>query len=346
MESYLLDFLSTRPIYGSNDSSMTQWKNDCLKDWTNIMETFLNSSITVPKKEKWTIEQRQQNVLSLLARPQIEQRTDSWYTEVKNMITASQFSLILKDNLTRGKLVLEKASGKMDTSNRKTVVHTIDLNPFTWGIRFEPIVKQIYCHLTKTEVRDMGRLKHQTDPRLAASPDGMVVNGSEEYYGRFVEFKAPVTRKIQNEIPKDYIVQMQIQMEVGNVEECDYLEVKFNSAYESKIPDLPTTSTYYGKIYIIGKDNFPIRYEYSPLNNFDEEPTLNEDETILEIVPWATSEYYLKTVERSKSWFSSIQHKIDSFWKDVESAKAGTFVLPESSRKRKDTMCMIIDESK
>jgi hypothetical protein len=25
-----------------------------------------------------------------------------------------------------------------------------------------------------------------------------------------------------------------------------------------------------GKIYIIGKDNFPIRYEYSPLNNFDD----------------------------------------------------------------------------
>ena len=109
---------------------------------------------------------------------------------------------------------------------------------------------------------------------------------------------------------------------------------------------MPTISKYFGKIYIIGKDNLPIRYEYSPLNTYDQEPILNENETIIETVPWTTSDFYLKTVERSKSWFSSIQHKIDSFWKDVESAKAGTFVLPESSRKRKDTMCMIIDESK
>ena len=345
MESYILDFLSTRPIYGSNDSSMSRWKNDCLKDWNSILETFLNTTATVPKKELWTMEQRQASITSLLSRPQVEQRTEAWYTEAQKMITASQFSLILNNNLTRGKLVLEKASTKNDISNRKTVSRTMYLNPFTWGIRFEPIVNQIYCHLTKTEIKDMGRLKHQTDSRLAASPDGMIINGPSERYGRFVEFKAPVTRKLIQEIPKDYIIQMQIQMEVGNVEECDYLEVKFNSAYEKKTPAMPTQSMYYGEIYIIGKDDEPIRYEYSSLNVLGNIPILQIDEQILEIVPWTISEYYLTTVERSRSWFASVQPKIESFWKDVESAKQGTFVLPESSRKRKDTMCLIIDES-
>ena len=342
MESYILDFLATRPIYGSNEASMTKWKNDCMKDWCSILETFLNT--TTPKKISWSAEQRQANITALLARPQVEQRTDAWYNEAQNLITASQFSLILKDNLTRGKLVMEKATGKLDNAPRRTVVQTMDLNPFTWGIRFEPVVNMIYCHLTKTEIKDMGRLKHENDSRLAASPDGMVVKGPPERYGRFVEFKAPVTRRLIQEIPKDYVVQMQIQMEVGNVEECDYLEVKFNSAYESKVPAMPTCSTYYGEIYIIGVNDLPDRYVYSTLNTLGNPPTLQEGETILETVPWTTSEFYLTTVERSRSWFASVQPKIDSFWKDVESAKQGTFVLPETSRKRKDTMCMIIDE--
>jgi hypothetical protein len=342
MESHILDFLAARPIYGSNEISMIQWKADCMKDWAAILENFLNT--TVSNKIIWTAEQRQLSITTLLGRPQVEQRTDAWYTEAQNLITASQFSLILKDNLTRGKLVIEKASGKVDTAPRRTVVQTMDLNPFTWGIRFEPVVNQIYCHLTKSEIKDMGRLKHKTDTRLAASPDGMVIKGPPERYGRFVEFKAPVTRKLIQEIPKEYVVQMQIQMEVGDVEECDYLEVKFNSAYESKVPVMPTRSTYYGEIYIIAVNDLPVRYEYSALNTLNNPPPLQEHETILEKIPWTTSEFYLTTVERSRSWFASVQPKIDSFWKDVESAKKGTFVLPETSRKRKDTMCMIIDQ--
>jgi hypothetical protein len=344
MESYILDFLSTRPVYGLSEPNLNKWKADCLKDWNLILENFLNSS--TPTKIAWTDEQRKLNVESLITRPQVAQRTDAWYTESQALITASQFSLILKDNLTRGKLVVEKACGKLDTAPRRTVVLTMDLNPFTWGIRFEHVVNQIYCNLTKTVTRDMGRLKHQNDPRLAASPDGMVVSGPPERYGRFVEFKAPVTRKLTQEIPKEYVIQMQIQMEVGDVEECDYLEVRFNSAYETKVPAMPTRSTYYGEIYVIGKDDLPIRYMYSELNTLGKPPILENDETILETVPWTTSEFYLTTVERSKSWFESVKPKIDSFWKDVESAKQGTFVLPESSRKRKDTMCMIIDEPK
>ena len=90
---------------------------------------------------------------------------------------------------------------------------TQDLNPFTWGIRFEPIVKQIYQALTGTRVVDLGRLKHKTDKRLAASPDGLIIEGPDQRLSRFVEFKAPVTRKILSIVPEDYMAQMQIQME-------------------------------------------------------------------------------------------------------------------------------------
>jgi hypothetical protein len=36
---------------------------------------------------------------------------------------------------------------------------------------------------------------------------------------------------------------------------------------------------------------------------------------------------------------------LESFWADVEKAKLGEFVLPESTRKKKDVVCQIVDES-
>jgi hypothetical protein len=171
----------------------------------------------------------------------------------------------------------------------------------------------------------------------------MVIAGPEDRYGRFVEFKAPVTRKIINVVPKDYITQMQIQMEVGDVEECDYLEVKFISAYGTKTPDT-NEGKFYGEIYIIGVEDQPVRYEYSDLNMKNMPLILDDSETILETIPWVSNEFYLTTVGRSRSWFASVQPAIESFWSDVECAKAGTFVLPESSRKRKDVVCMLVEE--
>ena len=362
--SHVIDFLSYHPIYGIDNTSMEQWSLDCEKEWnilSNILlkskdamlfDTFIDAYNDLAKKASqqvfssivWSMDDRKKSVEYLLNAPQVEQRTESWYTEAQRMLTASQFSTILQTGRTRGHLVVEKALGNTDTSQRKTVVFTSDLNPFTWGIRFEPIVNQIYCHLTNTVVKDMGRLKHRTDTRLAASPDGMVISGPEERYGRFVEFKAPITRELIKIVPKDYIVQMQIQMEVGNVQECDYLEVKFISANGTKTPEIPE-GTYYGELFVIGIDDTPKRYMYSPLNTKGWIPSLEPGEIIYETVPWVTNAFYLTTVGRSPSWFASVQPAIESFWKDVELARKGEFILPESSRKKKDIVCRIIDDN-
>ena len=344
---------------------MSNWRSDCEAEWKTIqpyisttesIDLYLNaycdlafkSSQHATQQQTWTIYQRQASIDSLLRRPQVEQRTQDWYIEAQKMLTASQFATILqeKGGLTRGRLVMEKATGCVDTSQRRTVVETSQLNPFTWGIRFEPVVNQIYCHLTGTQVKDMGRLRHQVDSKLAASPDGMVVSGPNECLGRFVEFKAPVSRKLTGSIPKDYMTQMQIQMEVGDVEECDYLEVKFISTYGGKVPDLKA-ERFCGEIYIVEAEDETLRYIYSSLNDVGRTPSLRPKERILETIPWATSEFYITTVPRSRSWFASVQPAIESFWKDVEMAKQGLFVLPESSRKKKekDAVCMVMDES-
>jgi len=297
---------------------------------------------------KWSLEDRKKTIEALQSRPQIEQRTDDWYLDALGLLSASQFSSILKSSRTRGQIVLQKAvCTPIDAGNRRTVVLTEDLTPFTWGIRFEPVVKQLYQDLTKTIVIDLGRLKHQKDPRIAASPDGLVVEGPDHRLGRFVEFKAPVTRKIIQKVPEDYMMQMQIQMEVGGTEECDYLEVKFQSLYPKLTPDpAPHDAAYKGLIAIIGDEEGQLlRYEYSPLQDAGWQPTLQGTEQVLELIPWWTSDWFLKTVPRSREWFASVQPAIETFWKDVQKAKEGTFILPPSSRKTKDPVCQITDES-
>jgi hypothetical protein len=370
------EFLSQHPMEGTDVASLEEWKASCESSWATLDAACLTSEESsygkailsslidahtdlaqrvATKKHAtagtWSEAERRRSMEALLKRPQIEQRTEAWYIDAAGLLSASQFSTILvRSGRTRGLLVMEKAAAQpVDTSNRRTCVMTQELNPFTWGIRFEPVVRQVYEHLSGAKVVDLGRLRHPTDNRLAASPDGLIVDGPVERIGRFVEFKAPVTRVINNTIPEDYVTQMQIQMEVGGVEECDYLEVKFNSLYGAKpSAEQPTNETiaYQGHIFLIVAEDThsPIRYEYSPLNDLGWEPTVGPTELVLECIPWWTNTWYTTTVGRSRSWFASVQPYIKSFWEDVAKAKEGTFQLPASTRKPKAAVCTIMED--
>jgi hypothetical protein len=371
------EFLCTHPLNATDDASINEWKTSCEKSWNLITTDFFSKEensygmsvfttllgaygdlarLVAEKKyssaNHWTLADRLASVERLLHLPQIEQRTEAWYLDAAGLLSASQFNCILKSGRTRGMVVLQKASAlPPDPLQRKNCVRTAELNPFTWGIRFEPMIKQIYQSLTNTTVVDLGRLKHKVDPRLAASPDGLVTNGPDIRVGRFVEFKAPITRKILSIVPDDYMAQMQIQMEVGGVEECDYLEVKFNSHYPKKeYTDRPESNTgrlYYGRVFVIEKKDDPekIRYEYSPLQDEVWIPEVDADEEIIETVPWWTNTWFMTTVGRSRSWFESVQPAIQLFWEDVEKAKRGEFQLPESTRKLKEPICKIVDDN-
>lgn len=370
----VVEFLSHHSLEGLDDASLEQWKDTCYSSWellsrdflaktdakqgkgilTTILEAYADLARLVASKQhksasNWTEAQRHCSMEALLSRPQIEQRTEAWYLDAAGLLSASQFSIILKPGRTRALVVVQKAVAEPpDVGNRRTVVSTADLNPFTWGIRFEPVVKQIYEHMTQSKLAELGRLKHSVDPRLAASPDGLVIEGPVERFGRFVEFKAPVTRTILDKVPEEYMAQMQIQMEVGNVEECDYLEVKFHSQYGKKdghpIPDpLPP---YYGVIHFIThtETDEPIRYDYSPLHTMTYVSSLQPNEQLAEVIPWWSNQWFLKTVGRSRAWFSSVQPAIQNFWIDVERARQGTFIVPASTRKKKEEVCLIRDE--
>jgi hypothetical protein len=79
----------------------------------------------------------------------------------------------------------------------------------------------------KSKVEDFGCIQHPTYKFLGASPDGIIIESSTGRYGRMLEIKNPVSREITGIPKKEYWVQMQLQMEVCNLDDCDFLETKF-----------------------------------------------------------------------------------------------------------------------
>ncbi len=291
-------------------------------------------------------------VNEVLSRPQIVQRSEEWYADKTQALSASQFSTIFKGGRTRGQLVLEKA-GKLEKPDyvQRHCCHSSIMTPFDWGIRFEPMVREIYMAMTRTQVSEVGRLRHPTDKRLSASPDGIVsedYNPDQPYLSRLVEYKAPVTRNIDNTVPSDYEYQMKLQMEVADINACDYFEVRFQSTYNKALDYAPLENPmYFGTIYLIqDKDTDRwLRYEYSPLNTTDFQPTLAPNESIAEVIPWKMEKYFMTTMVRDPNWFASVLPDIDSFWTDVDAARNDRFIMPETKRAKKAPVCKFVEDN-
>ena len=283
----------------------------------------------------------------LLNRKQLEQRTTEWYQQMATIISASELGKLFASPRERAKLVLSKTVPYPDR-NQPLAVLSDYMSAFDWGIRFEPVVKQIYEARYGTIVKELGRMSHQTDPRCMASPDGLVYHCPlNERKGRLIEIKCPVTREVDGTIPKDYYAQMQMQLHVTGLTICDYVEAVFSSKYNQlSIKEGP--SMYSGFIALVRyaklKGNQEFYYVYSPLHaEADWNPTINVDEEIVEITPWRLYQWSEQQVKRNEEWWMALQPIMNTFWEDVEKAKRGEFVVPDSTRatKPKIETCLI-----
>jgi hypothetical protein len=77
-------------------------------------------------------------------------------------------------------------------------------------------------------VDDFGCLQHDAHAFLGASPDGINVDPASQRYGRMLEIKNIVNRDITGIPKKEYWIQMQLQMETADLNECDFLETQFS----------------------------------------------------------------------------------------------------------------------
>lgn len=290
---------------------------------------------------------------ALLDKDQVAQRTPQWYTETRNLLTASELSKIFKSPRTRGQLVMAKAIDAHPKSISQMPLQSCFMTPFDWGIRYEPVVKRLYEQRFNATVAESGRLYHPTLPRCAASPDGIVLTGPRA--GRLIEIKCPVTREIGNDIPEDYYAQMQQQLEVTGLELCDYVEVKLRAPYSSPAPasyEGPALPGGFGVVWLIettGEDDqVTFRYVYSEPGTCPQDPPtpLEPNEMVVERAEWSLMGWHLVTVRRNRSYWESALPKIQAFWADVESARRGEFQLPEGRPRKaqtpKEEPCRII----
>jgi putative phage-type endonuclease len=284
----------------------------------------------------------------LINRKQVEQRSPEWYAQMTTVISASEIGNLFASARTRAKLVMAKTQPYVPRSMSHAVPSTM-MSAFDWGIRFEPVVKQIYEYKYGVTVKELGRLTHPTDSRCTASPDGLVIScPRNERKGRLIEIKCPVTREIDGSVPKDYYAQMQLQLQVTGLKKCDYIEAEFSSKYNDNTPK-EGPGLYNGFIALIRfeemKNDQEFYYQYSEINcDKDWQPIINNGEEIVEIIPWRLIQWGEQIVERNDEWWTNLQPIINNFWEDVEKAKRGEFVIPESTRQKKpkEDKCIIV----
>lgn len=279
-------------------------------------------------KSRIHIEKIGKNIDYLRKIPQNEQRTREWYEDRWNMISASSAWKALSTDAHKNSIIYEKCT-PLNTSKFSSV--NVD-SPFHWGQKYEPLSILIYEEKYKTTVEDFGCIPHSTFPNIGASPDGINTNSTSTRYGRMVEVKNRFSESvpITGNPKEEYWIQMQIQMNVCNLNECDFLETRFkeyNSSNDFYADGETFQTTADGKlkgIYIyFQKDGLP-HYEYPPLKQTQKEYDLWHEQMIKdkekEGYEWISCNYwYLDKfscvlVFRNTKWFELAVKDINAVW--------------------------------
>ena len=310
-----------------------------------VLQKFLGKAKVVGWSKR-TVDERLSHIDAIMARPQVPQRTPAWFAQGKEVLTASEFATIFGSPRAVGQLVMHKvpiaAEEAPPTSNRLACL-SCEMTSLDWGVRFEPVVKQILNNRWGATIQDTGRLMHPTDTHLAASPDGIIMTATDPArIGRLVEIKCPIRRAVGEGVPFEYWCQMQIQMEVTGIDECEYVEVKLQSL-EKGVTDLSGVEPH-GYVWLLqNPTTFEMRYAYTVQERAELEATSWDT---VEKIPWLIDDFYAVTVVRDRAWFESTSPSRVAFWEKVYAARKGEFQCPESSRKKPMSPKLVVNVCK
>jgi putative phage-type endonuclease len=359
------------------DLFLTQFENiedgdeedieDVLKDAFDIyFSTFYqcrSDDLLKEQTQTFVPEYLSEKLQALRSLPQPAQRTSEWYHFRHNLITASNAYKAFESQATKNQLIYEKCQPlKTSNADEKTQTQMVNVNStFHWGQKYEPLSVMMYEHLYNTTIEDFGCIQHQTHQFLGASPDGINVDTNNiELYGRMLEIKNIVNREITGIPKKEYWIQTQLQMEVCDLDECDFLETKFveyeNSiAYYDDSQDLNSCLSREGKqkgiiMYFSTKEGKP-HYVYKPLSLTNEElitqweeETLDKNEgfgmTWIKNCYWKLEKLSCVLITRNKKWFQDNIGAIDEVWKTIERERVSGYEHRAPKKRAKKEMTM------
>ena len=246
------------------------------------------------------------------------QRSPEWYIFRENMITASDWGKVMgyigtDVELLRNKLGVTQFKGNAATQ---------------FGTKYEPVATSIYEKRMDKKIIDFGCLRHPNPDLffLGASPDGI----SED--GVMLEIKCPTSREILPIPTSYYWAQMQGQMEICDLERCDFLECKIEeySDEEEYLKDICLDHTREsGVIVSFKKKDGTFLHEYSPfflqgeplqewiIKHIREKTILPKFSERLEYLGasyWYIKFYQCVPVFRDREWFADAKIKLTKFY--------------------------------
>jgi putative phage-type endonuclease len=260
----------------------------------------------------------------LRSKPQPQQRTKEWYEFRHTIISASNAYKAFGSQSEINQLVYEKCQPLKLVNNP---VYVNINTPFHWGQKYEPMSVLIYEHMFKTKIEDFGCLQHDKYSFLGASPDGINIDPKSDRPGRMLEIKNIVNREINGNPKKEYWIQMQLQMEVCDLDQCDFLETKFveYENYTAYCEDVTDKQKGF-MMYFCNSGGNPV-YIYKPVDLVDlDEIAKWEEETIEQYqhLTWIKNCYWkldimsCVLVMRNQKWFEDNIATLESVWKTIE----------------------------
>jgi putative phage-type endonuclease len=381
IDSYLCDYFAESAVpVRSNFSTATATEADALNEVMDAYIMDLYDEITerfyeeiAPPRVSPAINATDHNAVAkdmltakiraLQEKPQPDQRTPEWYARRNNLITASAASKAFGSQASINQLVYEKCkcqaeaaaaaaaaagsgssgSGSANQSPPAPLQGPVN-SPLHWGQRYEPVTVMVYEHRNNTTLGEFGCIQHDKHPFIGASPDGINIDAKSPIYGRMVEIKNIVNREITGQPKEEYWIQTQIQMEVCDLDECDFVETRFKE-YDSKEEydaDGTTTEGYTAKgnekgiilwfqtapaltQYVVTPTQL---YEYAPIGatpyEFDkwEAEIFAKHERLGSIwvrtIYWYLDEYSCVLVRRNRLWFEEAVKVLARVWNMIE----------------------------
>jgi len=253
-----------------------------------------------------------------------EQRSLEWHLARWKMITASETASVFGKSPYKSKnKYLQGKSQPIETlMNKKWISNK-------WcdhGIKFEPVVQDIvYPMITGNTIVEYGCIPHPRINFVGASPDGITPNGV------MVEIKCPLSRQMIGIPPIYYWIQMQQQLQVCNLNQCDYVECKFieYANYNEFIADKQTTNKLTGIVLeCVYRANNELKhhYIYQTQNELSMEPKewmrenfakIPDGYTFSRYCFWKLDTCYVTPIYRDDEWWDDSLPKMHEFWQQV-----------------------------
>ena len=266
------------------------------------------------------------------------QRTLEWYEYRHNLMTASNLWKIFSSDAQRNSLIYEKCKPFDPFQSDKTNWHAG--GAMHWGTVYETVSIQLYEIMYHTTVEDFGCIQHQEYACIGASPDGINVDSLSNRYGRMIEVKNIVNREITGIPKEEYWIQMQLQMETCDLNECDFIETRFKEYdneedfYNDQMKDSDSGSDIHkwrGVILCFVERNVPNSkptYKYMPLDVPVDKTTVDywisnvkddvrEQLVLYTVKYWYLDEFSCVLVRRNRLWFETALPKILDTWNTI-----------------------------